>query len=127
MMAIDPPTGQISGYCFVELATKDQAQLAVRNLNGTIFLRRPLKVDFSSLKRRFTPPSNGSPKLDEIWSGVTLHSDSTQSVHPNDRPVQQTQKYEEKKLFVGGLPWIVASKKTEVKSIVKGFKVYAIP
>jgi RNA recognition motif-containing protein len=44
VISIDPFTGRNSSYCFVELQDKDQAEQAMKKLNGQEFFRRPLKV-----------------------------------------------------------------------------------
>ncbi|KAL4805146.1 hypothetical protein BDV18DRAFT_161544 [Aspergillus unguis] len=51
-ISIDPISGRNPSYCFVELATKDQADLAMKELTGRLFMGRPLKVKPCTPKRR---------------------------------------------------------------------------
>lgn len=43
-MSTDPYTGRNPSYCFVELATKEQADRAMLELNGNDLLGRPIKL-----------------------------------------------------------------------------------
>lgn len=41
----DPHTGMLKGFGFVEMASEADAQKAIRELNGTMFMERPLTVN----------------------------------------------------------------------------------
>ena len=43
-MSIDPFTGRNPSYCFVELATKDEATEAMTELQGQLVLGRPMRI-----------------------------------------------------------------------------------
>lgn len=44
-MITDAHTGQLKGFGFVEMASQADAQKAIQELNGTLFLERPLTVN----------------------------------------------------------------------------------
>lgn len=41
----DPHTGQLKGFGFVEMASQADAEKAIQELNGTVFLERSLTVN----------------------------------------------------------------------------------
>ena len=61
-MSIDPYTGRNPSYCFVEVATKEQADRAMLELNGRDFLGRPVKVGPGVARSRNKRPQEGSDR-----------------------------------------------------------------
>ena len=59
-MSIDPYSGRNPSYCFVELATKEQADRAMSELNGTDMLGRPVKLGPGVAKPRGKRPHGQS-------------------------------------------------------------------
>lgn len=43
-MSTDPFTGRNTSFCFVELSSKSQADIAMQELNGKVLLGRPVKI-----------------------------------------------------------------------------------
>lgn len=43
-MITDASTGQSKGFCFVEMATEEDAKKAIETLNGTVLLERTISV-----------------------------------------------------------------------------------
>jgi cold-inducible RNA-binding protein len=41
----DSQTGQLKGFCFVEMASEADARKVIQELNGTVFMERALTVD----------------------------------------------------------------------------------
>lgn len=62
-MSIDPFTGRNPSYCFVELETEEQADLAIRLLNGKNILGRPVKLGLGVASGRKPPAArSGRPE-----------------------------------------------------------------
>ena len=102
-MSIDPYTGRNPSYCFVEVATKEQADQAMRELNGKGFLGRPVKVGPGVARSR-----NKRPR-EESDQGVRNRRDYPKPVFDRwtrtDAPDHWKGYTEQgRRLFVGGLP-----------------------
>jgi len=121
-MSIDPYTGRNPSYCFVELKTKEEADRAMRELNGKDLLGRPVKIGpgiaRSSTKRpralqdqghrsrvRQTPVFNRWIRIDaaDHWAGYSEQG---------------------RRLWVGGLPRMDdhLTVNNDVRELFKGFK-----
>lgn len=73
----DPATGRSKGYAFVTLATRSDAEKALRRLNGKDFRGRNLKVgearrkkeqQVSERKRKTGPPSRPAVRFPSDWN-----------------------------------------------------------
>ncbi|EEH36401.2 hypothetical protein PAAG_06819 [Paracoccidioides lutzii Pb01] len=125
-ISIDPFTGRNPSYCFVELETKQQADLAIMELNGKDMLGRPVKIKPGipkSSKEPFgrrdmaTTPEKQPPRfVFERWE----RSDA--SSHWYDYSSQG------RRLFVGGLPRMPNQPTAdyEIRKLFYGFNIEAI-
>ncbi|ODH38579.1 hypothetical protein ACO22_02279 [Paracoccidioides brasiliensis] len=126
-ISIDPFTGRNPSYCFVELETKQQADLAILELNGKDMLGRPVKIKPGipkSSKEPFgrrdmaTTPEKQPPRfVFERWE----RSDDASS-HWYDYSAQG------RRLFVGGLPRMPNQPTAdyEIRKLFYGFNIEAI-
>jgi RNA recognition motif-containing protein len=101
-MSIDPFTARNPSYCFVELETKEQAQNAMKELNGKRILDRPVKI------KPGVPKSHGNR-----FNGretISMHDDENSPGYAFDRwertdaTTHWTAYTEDQRLYVGGLP-----------------------
>ncbi|OJD12630.1 hypothetical protein AJ78_06802 [Emergomyces pasteurianus Ep9510] len=125
-ISIDPFTGRNPSYCFVELESKQQADLAMVELNGKDMLGRPVKIKPGipkSSKEPFgrrdvaTTPDKQPPRfVFERWE----RSDA--SSHWYDYSAQG------RRLFVGGLPRMPDQPTAdyEIRKLFYGFNIEAI-
>ncbi|KAK2790496.1 hypothetical protein FQN52_005513 [Onygenales sp. PD_12] len=125
-ISIDPFTGRNPSYCFVELETKTQADLAMAELNGKDMLGRPVKIKPGvpkSSKEPFgrrdmaTTPENQPPRfVFERWERTDASS------HWYDYSAQG------RRLFVGGLPRMPDQPTAdyEIRKLFYGFNIEAI-
>ncbi len=127
-MSIDPYTGRNPSYCFVELATKEQADRAMLELNGKDLLGRPVKVGPGVARSRNNRPHGESER----------RARHTQN---NPRPVfdrwirtdasDHWKGYTEqgRRLFVGGLPPMPDhhTVNADVRELFKGYCVCVLP
>lgn len=102
-ISIDPYTGRNPSYCFVELMTKEQADLAMLELNGKELLGRSVKMGLGVARSRNNRPREASDQR-------------ARDMRANSRPVfdrwtrtdapDHWKGYTEqgRRLFVGGLP-----------------------
>jgi len=88
-MSMDPFTGRNPSYCFVEFASKEQADSAIESLNGTNLLGRVVKANSCVPRSRKRPKT--MPLLDR-WNRTDAEE--------HWRSMGQ----EKRRLFVGGLP-----------------------
>lgn len=126
-ISIDPFTGRNPSYCFVELATKEQAELAMRELNGIDMLGRPVKIK-PGVSKSSTPrrgPAQG-------WNDFRTNRD------PGNEPPRAFQRWERTdasthweppegiRLFVGGLPRMPdhSALEVEIHRLFQGFAMY---
>ncbi|KLJ07232.1 hypothetical protein EMPG_17280 [Blastomyces silverae] len=124
-ISIDPFTGRNPSYCFVELESKPQADLAMVELNGKDMLGRPVKIKPGipkSSKEPFgrrdmaTTPEKQPPRfVFERWE----RSDAAN--HWYDYSAQG------RRLFVGGLPRMPDQPTAdyEIRKLFYGFNMYA--
>ena len=102
-MSIDPFSGRNPSYCFVELATKEEADRAILEMNGKECLRRPIKVGPGVARSRNKRPQPESDRLSNV---------SRDDARPafdrwvRDDAPEHWEGYSEqgRRLFVGGLP-----------------------
>ncbi|PGH32237.1 hypothetical protein GX50_04968 [[Emmonsia] crescens] len=126
-ISIDPFTGRNPSYCFVELESKQQADLAMVELDGKDMLGRPVKIKPGipkSSKEPFgrrdlattTPEKQPSRFAFERWE----RSDA--SSHWYDYSAQG------RRLFVGGLPRMPDQPTAdyEIRKLFYGFNIEAI-
>jgi len=75
-MSMDPFTGRNPSYCFVEFASKEQADGAIESLNGTNLLGRVVKANSCVPRSRKRPKIAPlldrwtRPKAEEHWRGM---------------------------------------------------------
>ena len=102
-MSIDPFSGRNPSYCFVELATKDEADRATREMNGKECLGRPIKVGPGVARLRNKRPQPERDRLSNV-SGDDPRPAFDRWVR-SDAP-ERWKGYSEqgRRLFVGGLP-----------------------
>jgi len=92
-MSIDPMTGKNPSYCFVELPSREEANWAVRSLNGALCLGRPIKVNACVPKRQKLPSS-----VVDRWASDTklqhgqLHVDQSNRVFVGGLAKPETQR-----------------------------------
>ncbi|KAI1911384.1 hypothetical protein LOZ12_003074 [Ophidiomyces ophidiicola] len=126
-ISIDPFTGRNPSFCFVELASKEQATNAMEELDGIDMLGRPVKI------------KPGVPKTPKPLFG--RRGSSGQDEKPPQpfifdrwgRDDAATHWYgvaeEGRRLFVGGLPRMPnqAAADYEIQKLFYGFKMCAMP
>lgn len=127
-MSIDPYSGRNPSYCFVELATKEQADRAMLELNGRELLGRPIKLGPGVARSR-------NKRLCE-----ESHQ-RARNIQDNPRPVfdrwirtdapDHWKGYSEqgRRLFVGGLPRMPDhhTVNADVRELFKGYNVCVLP
>lgn len=127
-MSIDPYTGRNPSYCFVELATKEQADRAMLELNGKELLGRPVKVGPGVARSK-----NKGPR-EESAQRARGTRDSPRPVF--DRWIRTDASdhwkgYSEqgRRLFVGGLPRMPDhhTVNADIRELFKGYSVYVRP
>lgn len=127
-MSIDPYTGRNPSYCFVEVATKEQADRAMLELNGREILGRPVKLGpgiagsktrrpRDEFNQRARNSSNSSRPVFDCWTRT-------------DAPDHWKGYTEQgRRLFVGGLPRMPDhhTVNVDVRELFKGYSVYVLP
>lgn len=127
-ISIDPYTGRNPSYCFVELATKEQADRAMLELNGKECLGRPVKMGAGVARSKNKRPLQESDQ-------------SAHNTRDNPRPVfdrwartdapDHWKGYSEqgRRLFVGGLPRMPDhhAVNADVRELFKGYSVCVMP
>lgn len=132
-ISVDPFTGRNPSYCFVELATKEQADRAMLELDGKDLQGRPIRIKpgvAKSSQDRSTvrsPQSSPSRYNDKTGSPSTTN-DRWQR---NDAPspyAKGNSNENSRRLYVGGLPKIVDQEAidSEIQTFFKGYNVEAI-
>jgi RNA recognition motif-containing protein len=113
VMSLDPFTGRNPSYCFVELATKEQADRAMELLNGELILGRPVKVKPCIPKK--TEKTSGPASASNIPPNRWERTDA----HEHWKGVAE----EGRRLFVGGLakPSSQADSTSKIAAIFEGF------
>lgn len=126
-MSIDPYSGRNPSYCFVELATQEQANKAMLELSGKAILGRPVKVGPGIARSR-----NGRPS-EEGGQRSRNTRDTSRPVFDRwtrtDAP-DHWKGYSEqgRRLFVGGLPPMPDhhTVNADVRELFKGYSVYVL-
>ncbi|KAL1961925.1 hypothetical protein VTN77DRAFT_754 [Rasamsonia byssochlamydoides] len=131
-ISIDPFTGRNPSYCFVELETKDQADKAMKELDGRDLLGRPVKVKPGVAKS--TQQDRSSPRTTDSASPHANGKTSSPSFtfdrwHRNDASTHWKGYSDQgRRLYVGGLPKLSnqMSIDSEIRNFFKGYNVEAI-
>ncbi|KAL1983673.1 hypothetical protein VTN96DRAFT_10102 [Rasamsonia emersonii] len=130
-ISIDPFTGRNPSYCFVDLETKDQADRAMKELDGRDLLGRPVRVKpgvaKSTQDRSFSRTTDSpSPRANDKTGSPSYTFDRWQR---NDASAHFKGYSEQgRRLYVGGLPKL-SSQLTidnEIRNFFKGYNVEAI-
>jgi RNA recognition motif-containing protein len=128
---VDPFTGRNPSYCFVELASKDQAERAMVELDGHDLMGRPIKVKPGVAKsggndRSFQRSGDGnfsSPRSYNDRNSPSTNSDRWQ----RNEGSNQSRGYSEqgRRLYVGGLPKLAdqQSLENDLRDFFAGYKV----
>lgn len=126
-MSIDPYTGRNPSYCFVELATKEQANRALLELNGKDILGRPVKVGpgvaRSINKRR---PGQSDQRVRNTQENARPVFDRWTRTDAPDHWKGYSE--QGRRLFVGGLPPMPPhhTVDNEIRELFKGYSVEAV-
>ncbi|KAL8991988.1 MAG: hypothetical protein Q9169_007469 [Polycauliona sp. 2 TL-2023] len=91
-MSTDPYTGRNPSYCFVELPSKSQAEVAMKELSGQLLLGRPVKIG---------PGLASSKKPSFDYVKATVFKRWTQTDASNHF---EGYTYQGRRVWVGGLP-----------------------
>ncbi|EED15566.1 ribonucleoprotein, putative [Talaromyces stipitatus ATCC 10500] len=134
-ISIDPFTGRNPSYCFVELATKEQADRAMVELDGKDLQGRPVRIkpgvaksaqDRSSSTR--SPQNSPSRLNDNTGSPSTLvdrwqRRDTSSSNNTKGNDIENS-----RRLYVGGLPKIMDKQAldADIQGFFKGYNLEAI-
>ncbi|EER42969.1 ribonucleoprotein [Histoplasma capsulatum H143] len=127
-ISIDPFTGRNPSYCFVELESKAQADLAMAELNGKDMLGRPVTIK-PGIPKSFKEPLFGrrdqtkmTPEKQPPRFAFERWERSDAASHWYDYSAQG------RRLFVGGLPRMPDQPTAdyEIRKLFYGFNVEAI-
>ncbi len=66
-VVIDRETGRSRGFGFVEMSTQDEAEAAMRGMNGAQMGGRTLKVDLARPRADQGRPRQGGDRRDRGW------------------------------------------------------------
>ena len=127
-ISIDPFSGRNPSYCFVELATKEEADRAILEMNGKECLGRPIKVGPGVARSRNKRPQPEPDRLSHV---------SRDDPRPafdrwvrSDAP-EHWKGYSEqgRRLFVGGLPHMPDhhTVDADVRKLFNGYTVCVLP
>ena len=127
-MSIDPFSGRNPSYCFVELATKEEADRAILEMNGKECLGRPIKVGPGVARSKNKRPQPGPDRLSHV------SRDDPQPAFDrwvrSDAP-EHWKGYSEqgRRLFVGGLPRMPDhhTVNVDVRKLFSGYNVCVLP
>ena len=126
-MSIDPYTGRNPSYCFVEIATKGQADRAMRELNGKELLGRPVKVGPGVARSRNKRPRENPDQRTRNTRDVSepVFDRWTRTDAPDHWKGYTEQG---RRLFVGGLPRMPDhhTVNADVRELFKGYSVYVL-
>lgn len=124
-ISIDPFTGRNPSYCFVDLETKDQADRAMKELDGRDLLGRPVKVKLGVAKSTQDRSTHSpSPRANDKTGSPSYTFDRWQR---NDASAHFKGYGEQgRRLYVGGLPKISnqLTIDNEIRNFFKGYNVY---
>lgn len=127
-MSIDPFTGRNPSYCFVELQTKEQAERAIRELDGRELVGRPAKVKPGVAPRKGVRAGTNNDFFDH---GLRQHSRPTFDRWTRTDAADHWKGYSDQKrrLYVGGLPQMHDhySVDADVRNLFRGFSMWVPP
>lgn len=127
-MSIDPFTGRNPSYCFVELQTKEQAERAIRELDGRELVGRPAKVRPGVAPRKGVRAGTNN---DFFNPRPGQHSRPTFDRWTRTDAADHWKGYSEQKrrLYVGGLPQMHDhySVDADVRNLFQGFSMWVPP
>ncbi|KAI9765709.1 MAG: hypothetical protein M1840_007142 [Geoglossum simile] len=125
-ISIDPFTGRNSSYCFVELATKEEADRAMLELNGKELLGRPVNIRPGIAKSTRNRPHG---RMD-----IFAQNEKKQSSYIFDRwgeteAQRRGYSYKGHRLYVGGLPRMPDQPTVNelIRNFFQGFTMYIHP
>ncbi|KAJ9190987.1 hypothetical protein DTO166G4_8464 [Paecilomyces variotii] len=126
-ISIDPFTGRNPSYCFVELATKEQADRAMTELAGKDLLGRPVKIRpgvAKSSNDRSLPRGESSPRTEKTAAPFAFDRWQRNDASSHFKGYSE----QGRRLYVGGLPRPVnqPSVDAEIRKFFDGFNVEAI-
>lgn len=112
-------TGRNPSYCFVELASPDEANRAMHELNGKEVMGRPAKININTPKRDKDRSDGARPVLsyDRSWRPQAIPARSVPEEKGSPYVFDRWQRNdasdhfkgpseEQRRLYVGGLPRI---------------------
>ena len=127
-MSIDPYSGRNPSYCFVELATKEQADRAMLELNGRELLGRPVKLGPGIAKSKNRRPSEESNQRagNKLDNPRPVFDRWTRTDAPDHWKGYSEQG---RRLFVGGLPRMPDhhTVNADVRELFRGYSVCVLP
>lgn len=121
-MSIDPFTGRNPSYSFVELASKQEADQAMVELNGRIMLRRPVKLGLGVARSQGKRPHGEKDR--EPHNAHNRPSPIFDRWTRTDVSEHWKGYYEQgRRCFVGGLPRMLDHEtvNTDVRVLFKGY------
>ncbi|EAW11991.1 RNA-binding protein [Aspergillus clavatus NRRL 1] len=130
-IAIDPFTGRNPSYCFVDLDTKESAERAMNELDGSDLLGRPVKIKpgvaKSASERAQQQRTEGAPRGDRTSSSSSSSSPfAADRWRRNDAPTfPKVNSDTSRRVYVGGLPKVIDTEEitTKITDFFKGYKV----
>ncbi|KAI9872179.1 MAG: hypothetical protein M1830_001994 [Pleopsidium flavum] len=126
-MSIDPFTGRNPSYCFVELGTKEQADRAMLELDGTPLLDRPVKVRLGVPKSR---NDNSHGRGGSSFYNRGGHHEPTFNRWEREDAADHWQEPSKqgRRLYVGGLPRMAnqAAVDADIRNLFQDFTVEAV-
>ena len=127
-MSIDPYSGRNPSYCFVELATKEQADRAMMELNSRELLGRPIKLGPGIIRSKNRRPREESDQhaRDTLGSTRPVFDRWIRTDAPDHWKGYSEQG---RRLFVGGLPRMPDhhTVNADVRELFKGYIVCVLP
>ncbi|KAL1883711.1 hypothetical protein Plec18167_002718 [Paecilomyces lecythidis] len=126
-ISIDPFTGRNPSYCFVELASKEQAERAMTELDGKDLLGRPVKIRpgvAKSSNDRSLPRGESSPSAEKTTAPYAFDRWQRNDASNHWKGYSE----QGRRLYVGGLPRPESQQvvDTEIRKFFDGFNVEAI-
>ncbi|KAL1995971.1 hypothetical protein VTN49DRAFT_837 [Thermomyces lanuginosus] len=122
--SVDPFTSRNPSYCFVDMETKEQADRAMRELNGVDLLGRPVKI------RPGVPPKSPRSSANNGARGLATRASFTFDRWTRTDAEQHFKGYsaQGRRLYVGGLPKLFnqAAIDAKINQFFSGFQIEAI-
>lgn len=120
--SVDPFTSRNPSYCFVDMETKEQADRAMRELNGVDLLGRPVKI------RPGVPPKSPRSSANNGARGLATRASFTFDRWTRTDAEQHFKGYsaQGRRLYVGGLPKLFnqAAIDAKINQFFSGFQMY---